>query len=1037
MSNSIEWPDHLTFGVRLRGDLDVAALRRALDGVVERHEAWRTTFGHDEGGRPRHEVLPAAPMPVATFDLTDRQPAQREAQLARILGEQARRPFRPSSEPPVRACLLTLGEREHGLFVTAHRLAADPWTWELFAADLSALYRAARAGDAPPPPAGMAYGAFAAWRRQRLDAGLDEHLEWARERFAGAPPVLDLPADRPRPAQPAMAGGLATFDVPAGVVDGLLRAGGSDVSLFTTLLTGLAALLARCAGEEEVVVLSPLPARDRRELRGLLGPVSPPVPLRLDCSGGPTFGELARRVQDTVADADEHRDLPFDRLLDALGIEPVPSFHPLCQVGFALMDPPWARLAIDGVEVSELAPADLPARLDLDLTVLRCGDGLAGRMRYAADLFEPDTVDRLCAGLTTLLADAAVHPDRPASRLALLDEGGRTRALVDWNRTDAPQPDGARLQELFETRAAEAPDAVAVVAPGERLTYAELNRRSNRMAHHLRSLGVGPERVVATFLPRSTDLVVAFLASLKAGGAYLPLDPAYPPQRLEHVCGDAGVAVTITNEALEPSLPAGAGGTIVLERARAAVEAEPDANPELVNDPDDLAYLIYTSGSTGVPKGVEVPHRGACNLAAALTRTFQLRPEDLVALFASTSFDASVWEMEMALLNGSGLYVLETGDRAPDEIAAELREAGVTAGTFPPSFLRALADHAVPSLRLVVAAGEQCPSDLVRAWGAGRTFVNAYGPTEATVCATWARCDPSAAETPPIGTPLPNVRVYVLDGEQEPVPVAVPGELHIAGVGLARGYRNRPDLTAAAFVPNPHGPAGSRMYRTGDVAAYRRDGSLQYVGRIDHQVKVRGFRVELGEVEAAVARHPGIREAVVTVAGNDAADARLVAYLVLEAEARAIAGRSSSSAGLRGDLHRFLAGTLPAYMLPGAYVVLDELPLTTSGKIDRGALPEPDAAPATLEDEFAGPTTPTEKAVAEIWAKVLDLERVARDDNFLEVGGHSLVAAQVMAQLRQRFGVRLPVRLLFEHPALSDFASAVDAAVGDRVEANA
>ncbi|GAA2882354.1 hypothetical protein GCM10010517_45500 [Streptosporangium fragile] len=1042
--------DQITLAARLRGPLDAGALAAAVGRVLDAREDLRPAL-------PGAAVPRAVTVPAPT-DLSRHDPGRREDALARLVTDQAGRDLDLETGPPVRVALARLPADDHAFVVTAHRLVADEHVLTTLAAEISRAYEeataappgargdtrgprsaspaaldgrgsppASRDGHATPtanghapagtPPEAPAAGAAAA--TTATDEAGD--LAYWRERLDGAPTVLELPADRPRPAVPGFLGARVTFAVPpetAGRVEAVAREARTGAGAVT--LAAWAVALCRWSGQDEVVVGVPVPGGDR----------APVFPIRIGCGDEPSFAAVVAHVRDALDEAAAHGAYPAHRLAEELGLDASTGVQPLYQAEFDLAAPAWRALRLPGVRTSELAPARFPLASDLALTLTP--DPLAGEIRYSLDLFDPPSAQARAAQYVTLLSDAVRDPERPVSRLSLLDARERHLVIEEWNRTEAPFDEEAGVGALFEARAAAAPDALAVLCGERRLTYRELDERANRVAHRLIREGVRPGDVVGSMTGRSPEALTAFLGIVKSGGVYLPLDPALPPDRLGHLLDDSGTALVLTETAHAGRVPGGVRA-IDLDAGWQAIEAgEPVTSPGLIPPPDAPAYLIYTSGSTGRPKGVEVPHRGVGNLAAALSREFSLTAGDRVALFASLSFDASIWEITMALLNGSALCVLEPSAMTPKETARLIVDQGVTAATFPPTFLSTLDGDELGTVRLMVVAGEQCPAGLVRTWAPGRTFVNAYGPTETTVCATMGVCDPAEAYAPPIGRPLPNVRAYVLDRRLNPLPPGVPGELYVGGPGLAHGYRGKPALTAGSFLPDPYGPPGARLYRTGDLVRYLPDGRLQYVGRTDHQVKIRGFRVEPAEIEAAITRYPGVREAAVVVR-----DDRLVAYVVLDETSRLIADRS----GLTGELHRFLQGSLPAYMLPGSYVTLDAMPLTSSGKVDRQALPEPggNAGPGTAgegggdggeaDGDFDAPQTPTEQTIAAIWAEVLRLRRVAREDDFLEIGGHSLVAAQVITHVRERFTVNLPIRVLFENPVLADFADAVDGAL--------
>ncbi|MEU3169745.1 amino acid adenylation domain-containing protein [Streptosporangium sp. NPDC006930] len=1082
--------DQVTLAARLRGPVDEKALITALEHVLEAREDLRPALPGDSGAAPRRVTVPS-PVELGRHDAS-----RREEALARLVSEQANRGLDLENGPPVRIALARMADDDHALVVTAHRLVADERVLADLAREISLAYEDASgatlhgssngsaafdassngspAGHASPggssngSPAGHASagGHVPGDRRSPADPftaaaspadPADGHpsvdgagreaadLAYWRERLDGTPPALDLPSDRSRPAVPGFTGARVTFTVPpetAALVETMAReadtesatraaramtlsrwsgqaetlpAGGTDTRAVT--LAAWAVALCRWSGQDEVVVGVPVPAGGR----------APVFPIRIGCGGDPSFTAVVAQVRDALDEAAAHGSYPAHRLAEELELDASSGVQPLYQAEFDQAPPAWSTLRLPGVQVSPLVAGRFPLASDLALVLVP--GSLDGEMRYGLDLFDAPGARTRAEQYVTLLSDAVRDPARPISSLSLLDAEQLRLVVEEWNRTETPFDEEAGIGALFEARAAAAPDALAVLAGERRLTYGELDERANRVAHRLIRDGVRPGHIVGSMTGRSAEALVAFLGIVKSGGVYLPLDPALPPDRLGYILDDSGARLVLTGAEHAGRVRDDRVRTIELDAEWRTIEAEePGMSPGLTPAPDAPAYLIYTSGSTGRPKGVEVPHRGVGNLASALSREFSLTSDDRVALFASLSFDASIWEITMALLNGSALCVLDPSAMTPQETAKAICEQGVTAATFPPTFLSTLKGDELDTVRLMVVAGEHCPTGLVRTWAPGRVFVNAYGPTETTVCATMGTCDPAAAYAPPIGRPLANFRAYVMDRWLNPLPAGVPGELYVGGTGLAHGYRGKPGLTAQSFMPDPYGPPGARLYRTGDLVRYLPDGRLQYVGRVDHQVKIRGFRVEPAEIEAAITRYPGVREAVVSVR-----DDRLVGYVVLDDASRIIADRS----GLTGELHRFLQGSLPAYMLPSSYVTLDAMPLTSSGKVDRQALPEPGGDGGDCgDDDFDAPQTATEQTIAEIWAEVLKLRRIAREDDFLEIGGHSLVAAQVITQVRERFAVNVPIRVLFENPVLADFAEAVDGALA-KAEAKA
>ncbi|MDG4797028.1 amino acid adenylation domain-containing protein [Micromonospora sp. WMMD1082] len=807
------------------------------------------------------------------------------------------------------------------------------------------------------------------------------HVEYWRRHLRGAPPRLGLPYDRPPvPGAPLTAASCElTLPPEVGRAVGRLarRERASALMVVTAAAAGWAS---RLTGQDDVLVSTPL-ARARHPEHVL------PVTVRLDCAGEPTFTDLLRHTRDVLLDALAHRNLDASTLL-------------------AISGPPQLAVSV--------GPTPPPMCDGTELHLWVAEDGGRALLHYRSPWFAAATARRLLDQLTLLLAGTAVDDGTRLSELPMLSPADRE--LLDRlprHRADAPL---AVPAQLFAETAAARPDAVAVRTRDTTISYRELEDRATRLAHHLRRSGAGRGSVVGVCVGRGVDLPLSFLAVLKSGAAYLPLDPRHPAERIRDILTAAGASLVVTTSGEAGAVAAHTGPLLLLDRDAEAIAAQPDTP---VTDPPaatDLAYVIYTSGSTGRPKGVEITQAGLANLAVTLRDRFAVGPDDRTSLFSSAAFDASVWEMAMAFAGGASLGVLSTAEATPAEIAAEIRELGLTVGTYPPTLLRALTPDDLGNPRVVVSAGEQCDTDLAAVWAPGRRFVNAYGPTETTVCATFTDVAAPVTSAPPIGVALPNLAVYLLDRALRPVPVGAPGEIFVAGVGLARGYRAQPATTAAAFLPDPHGPAGSRMYRTGDLGRFGNDGQLHHLGRVDHQVKLRGFRVELGEIEHHLMAQPEVRDAAVVVRRDGGHD-RLVAYLTLS-------DPTIDPVALRGTLRAPLSRALPDYMLPASYLVLDAMPLNSSGKIDRAALPEPSGEAA---DEPAGQwQTPDEQRIAGYWREALGVPRVGRTDSFFELGGHSLVAAQMIGSVRQAYQLtRLPMRLLFEKPVLADFAAAV------------
>jgi amino acid adenylation domain-containing protein len=1018
--------------VRLVGALDAAVLKRAVDEIVQRHEDLRTSFGA-QGGRPFQAIAPDLALPLPLEDLSG---GDDPAALARRrVMEEAERPFDLGRGPLLRLTLLRLGADDHVLLLIIHHIIADVWSIGVFFREVAAFYKAHAADAAgessPLPELPVQYGDFAVWQQAWLAGdGPREQLAFWKRQLTGAPAILDLPTDRPRPPLQTFNGARRPLLVDLALTETLQELSQrEDASMFMTLQAGLAMLLCRYANQEEVLTGTPMANRTRVELERLIGFFVNTLVVRTDLTGDPSFRALLARVRETTLGVYAHHDLPLEKILEELQPERDLSRNPLFQVVFAFQNAPMPPLVAPGLTLSPFEIEERTSRFDLELDLRDTGVGFGGWIGYNTDLFEAATVERMTRHYRALLAAAAAEPDRRLSELSLLSAAERVELLVEKNQTATDYPRKAAIHALFAAQAAASPEALAVLAQEGRLTYRQLDRRANHLAHRLRQAGVGPESLVGIAAERSLAGIVGLLAILKAGGAYLPLDPAYPAERLAFMIGDAGASVILAQSDLVAALPTG-GATVV---TLADEEEERDDPPAVWTDPESLAYVTYTSGSTGRPKGVAVPHRAVVRLVRG-TGYARFDAAEVFLQFAPVAFDASTFEIWGALLNGSRLAVHPPGTPSVAELGRFLAESGCTTAWLTAGLFHEVMDSAPDSLRglkQLLAGGDALSLPHVRRalTELGCTVINGYGPTEGT---TFTCCNPLNAfdldrltASVPIGRPIANTRVYILDPHGNPAPAGVAGELHIGGDGLARGYLKRPELTALRFVPSPFGEAsgvaGERLYATGDLVrwiAAQPAGEIEFLRRIDHQVKVRGFRIELGEVEAALTGHPAIAQAVVTARQDAPGDKRLVAYLVAREE----------PAPTVSELRGFLAERLPEYMVPSLFVPLPGLPLTANGKVDRRALPAPGGERPELDAEFVAPRTPVERQLAEIWCAVLGVERVGVHDDFFELGGQSLLATQIVSRLREVCGVEIPLRSLFQQPTLAGLALAVEAA---------
>ncbi|KRB78918.1 non-ribosomal peptide synthetase [Noviherbaspirillum sp. Root189] len=1028
---------HMPIGLRLIGKLDRDALRKACNRLLERHESLRTTF-YVVDGIPAQRIHPetmAFTMQEHDLDGADRA----EEQLADLLDEAASTPFDLERGPLVRGSLIGLGAEEHVLMITMHHIVSDGWSLGVLTNELSTLYKAYSNGRPDPlPPLAIQYPDYAAWQRRCVSSEtLESQAAYWRDTLADAPSELTLPTDRPRPLVQDYAGGLADL-----VLDTELTAGIKDLSkrhgttLFVTLMTAWAATLSRLAGQQTVVIGTPVAHRSRTELEPLIGFFLNTVAIRVDFSDTQTVAEALSAVKGRAVAAQANQDLPFEQVVDIVNPPRSTARSPLYQVSFTWQNNDEGELDLPGLAVEGVGTNYLTSKHDLSLYLSEAGDEIVGSLEYATALFDRETVDRYCIYLRKVL-EAMVEDDRRSiAMLPLLDESERYRQLVEWNATQVEYPNRFCVHELIEARAESCPHAIALVHEGAELSYAELNARANQLARHLRKKGVEPDTRVALCMSRGIDMVVGLLAVWKAGGAYVPLDPAYPAERLAFMLADSAPVVLLTHAETPVVLHATLRlGLVASDASLVDLDADggrwsrqsPDNLPssETGVRPDNLAYVIYTSGSTGQPKGVMVAHRGVCNLAQAQIAGFEIEADSRVLQFASFSFDACVSEIVTTLVRGATLVLPASDTVLAGEMLVEvLEQEHITHVTLPPVVLAGLPEDArLNTVRTLVMAGEAASAALVRRYAPGRRLINAYGPTENTVCATMQVCgtesDANSDRPPSIGRPIANTRIYLLDAHGQPVPQGVSGEIHIGGVQIARGYLNRDELTADRFLPDPFSDEpGARMYRTGDLGRYLPDGSIAFLGRNDHQVKLRGFRIELGEIEARLLDQPGIRDAAVLSREDQPGDMRLVAYYTLHE------GQDVDAEALRSAL----LTTVPDYMVPAAWVKLESLPLTPNGKLDRKALPAPDGDDRARR-AYAAPAGKVESVLAAIWAEVLGVERVGRNDNFFDLGGNSLLAVKMASRMREA-ELHVDVRTLFVEPDLAALAKAVGSESG-------
>jgi amino acid adenylation domain-containing protein len=1007
-----------TMTVHRRGPLDVAALERCLVEIIRRHEVWRTTFEATDG-EPVQIVHPAPhTSPLRVMDLSKLPEAQREAEAVRLATEDARRPFDLRAGPLLRALLVSMDDRWHRLYMTLDHLIFDAVTaYRVFLPELTTLYEAFSTGKPSPlPDLRIQYADFTYWQRKTRSPEIgSEHLAYWRKQMAGEPPPCQWPNDYPRPPIETHRGAVQRFALPRSLVQGL-RALSQEagVSLYMTLLAAFIAVLHRYTGEDDIVVGGLSAGRNRAELEPLMGYFVTPLALRVDLSGNPTFRELQRRVRCVVLDGLAHEDVPFAHIVRETRLRPDPSRNPLFQFVFS-QQPQWPHIAPGWDLVTEEVSVG-GSITDLILVVDDRGDRISGPITYNPDLFDASTIVRMVGHWQTLLEGAAANPGRRLSELPLLTEAERHKLLVEWNGTTVEYPRHRCAHEWFEAQVERAPNVIALECGQERLAYRELNQRANRLARHLAALGVGPEALVGICLERPLETIVALLGVLKAGGAYIPLDPADP--RVAFLLADSRPAIVLTRSSLAEKLRSQPVQLICLDSDDSAIARESDANLATHVGPGNLAYVIYTSGSTGHPKGTLISHSNVTHSTAARTAYYK-DPGQKFLLLSPLTFDSSVAGVFGTLCMG-GTLVLPTEDarRDPGQLIDTMKRHEVSHLLAVPSLYGAmLSSEAMwrqQSLRVAIVAGESCPPELVARHASrlpGVRLFNEYGPTEATVWSTVVECTPKPGQIRvPIGRPIANTQVYLLDANLQPVPAGVSGELYIGGGGVARGYLNRPQLTAEKFIPNPFSrEPDSRLYKTGDLARYNRDGALEFLGRLDGQVKIRGFRIEPGEIEMALGQHPAVQSAVVVAREDTPGDRRLTAYVV-KTDPRIVSD----------DLRSLLRQNLPEYMLPSQFIFLDALPLTPNGKVDRRRLPAPQPRDLKPRADFVAPRNKLEAQLAGIWETVFGIQPIGAKQNFFELGGHSLLAAKLFSAIEKAFGMRLPMVAIFRAPTIEE-----------------
>jgi amino acid adenylation domain-containing protein len=988
---------------RLSGKLDFGALERALNEIVRRHEILRATFHWDQG-EPVQQINPSFVLNIPIISFADRSPNEREAAMISFLETEGDRPFNLAEGPLVRAALIELADTEQVLFFMTHHVVWDGWSFDILLNELAALYTAyVKGSPSPLPELPIQYVDFAVWHRQWMSGKrLQCELDYWHEQLKGELPVLQMPTDYPRPPRMTYNGAREWFSLSQGTLTALSALGRKEgATLFMLLLAAFKTLLHRYTGQEDILVGSPIQGRTRPEIENLIGFFVNTLVLRTQVDSTLSFRELLARVRNVCLGAYSHSHAPFEILVNEHESSRDPSRTPLTQTFFTYQDTGTRSPMMADISVKSVIRGIHQVETDLSLWVRNYGDRLDGAIDYRTDLFDASTIKRMLTHFETLLISILENPGQKISQLTILPEAECEQLIRCWNNTYQEFGSVCSIQQLFETQVVRSPDATAVIFENQQINYRELNSRANQLAHYLQRLGVGPDIFVGISLERSVEMVVGLLGILKAGGAYVPLDPDFPQERLKFMVEDARLKVLLTQSSLRTMLPADATHIVEMDKEWETIASEQDTNLLCVVKSEDLAYLIYTSGSTGKPKGVQVPHRAAVNFLMSMAREPGLSNEDTLLAVTTLSFDISVLELFLPLAVGAKLVVVSREVSADGgHLLEALRASNATIMQATPATWRMLLTAGWEQLQplKVLCGGEALSSDLAgKLLKKASSLWNMYGPTETTVWSTYYKVIDADGPVP-IGHPIANTALYVLDKNKQLVPIGIPGELYIGGTGVTRGYLNRPELTADRFITDPYtNETGARLYRTGDLVRYRSDGNIQYLNRLDNQVKIRGFRIELGEIEAALVKQDAVKQAVTVVREDYPGDQRLVAYYVTEVN------RSITT----NDLRKFLRSELPAYMIPQHFAALQTLPMTPNRKVDRKALPPPIDMPQVSDDDYVAPRTHTEVLLAEIWKDILGIDQVSVYDNFFDLGGHSLLSMQAIARIESQTGVRL------------------------------
>ncbi len=1013
--------------IHLLGQLHVAMFEQSFNEIIRRHEAWRTSFPMVDG-YPVQIVHPPPTVTLPVVDLRHLPEAEREGEAKRLATEDAKTPFDLVRGPLLRPKLIRLGDTEHYLYLTLHHIIFDSFTlYRLLLPELHTLYKTFSSGlPSPLPPLSIQYTDHAYWQREYFTGQVfTDQLAYWKQQLENAPAALELPTDRPRPSVQTYHGSAYPIALSKRLTDSLRALSQREgITLYMTLVAAFQTMLYRYTRQDDILLGTVTGDCKHSEFQRLLGFFLNTIVLRTDLSGNPTFRELLGRVREVIISAHAHADVPFEHVVRELQPDRNLSQNPLFQVLLTLI--PMSPVLPSGWDLTQMDVQTGTSKFDLSLELEDRPEGLIGRFVYNTDLFDRSTIGRMVGHWQTLLESIVANPAQHIAELPLLTEAERQLFLVEWNATQTAYPKDWCVHQLFEAQVERTPDAIAVVFEREQLTYLELNERANQLAHFLQKLGIGPEVLVGICVERSVDMVVGLLGILKAGGAYVPLDPTYPPERLAFMLEDTQTPVLVTQRWLVKTLPAHTARLVYLDSDWNTIAQEYKTNPVSRVQPTNLAYVIYTSGSTGKPKGVMIPHQGLVNYLSWCTQAYAVGEGQGSPVHSPLGFDLTITSLFSPLLVGQKVILLPE-DQGIEALNTALRNEGdFSLVKLTPSHLKILSqwlpmNEAAGRARALIIGGEALFGESISFWrtyAPGTRLINEYGPTETVVgcCIYEVPAEASLSVTVPIGRPIANTQLYLLDAYLQPVPINVPGELYIGGASLARGYLNHPDLTAERFIPHPFSDEpGARLYKTGDLARYRADGNIEFLGRLDHQVKIRGFRIELGEIEAVLGLHPAVRETVVVAREDVPGDKHLVAYVVFHKEQTATVG----------VLQSHLMKQLPTYMVPSAFVLLEALPITSNGKVDRRALPAPQPTKRTAEETFVAPTLLGHQQLIHIWEELLDARPIGIRDNFFHLGGHSLLAAHLVARIEQDFRKKIPLSTLFAGPTIEDMANAL------------